>query len=440
MKKLNRVLIVGRTNIGKSTLFNRLSSTVKSLILDEEGVTRDYIKDVVNWRGKDFELVDSAGLSFKKSSDPIHEKMRMSALDLIDSAQLIAFVVDGVVGVLPEDYEISKAVHTSGKKAILLINKIDTARAQEQIHEFDRLGYKIVLPISAQHGTGVTELLDCIVEQLQGVAGEAKEQAEPEFKVVLLGKPNVGKSSLMNALLQEERSLVTNIPGTTREAVREKVQFYKETIELIDTPGVRRSRSVEEQIEELMVKSSLRAVRDANIVLLLIDASQGTVSDQELKLTYYAFDNQKKAVIILFNKTDLVDEEIRARLDHSLEEHQHLMKKVETLTISAKNGKNVGKILSLVHEVWQRYSKQFTQQELVVLFKSALAKKPLYRAERSLHFFTARQIATGPITIVLEVAEPQFWQESQLRFFENVLRDYTDLRGVPVKFIPRKGS
>jgi len=439
MKKLNRVIIVGRTNIGKSTLFNRLSSTVKSLIFDEEGVTRDYIKDVVQWKGHDFELFDSAGLSFKKNDDPIQEKMRLSALSFFESSNLILFVVDGVVSMLPEDHDIAKAIHKSGKKTVLVINKMDVKVAQEQVHDFDRLGFKKIVPISAQHGKGIGELLDAIVEELAQVGGTIELQ-EPGCSVVLLGKPNVGKSSLMNALLEQERSLVTDIPGTTREAIHEKIQFYKETIELVDTPGVRRPRSIEQELEGMMVKSALRAVRSSNIVLLLVDASSGMLSDQELKLAYYAFEDQKKALIILFNKQDLMDEQIKKDLEFNLERYEHLLDKIITLSISVKTGKNIGKILPTVHEVWQRYSHQFQQEELVVLFKQALMRTPLYRAGAPLRFYSARQIKTAPITIMLYVEKPQWFESSQLGFFENVLRSHRNLRGVPIHFVVRKAS
>jgi len=439
VKKLSRVIIVGRTNVGKSALFNRMSSTVKSLIFDEHGVTRDYVKDVVTWKDKSFELIDSAGLSLKKSTDPLLERVRLSALNLVSSAHVIIFVVDGKSGLLPEDHEISKALHKSGKKVILAINKIDTKLAQEQTYEFDRLGYKTICPISALHGTGVTDLLDTIAEALADEHGVV-EVKKAGLSVVLLGKPNVGKSSLMNQLLKEERSLVTDIPGTTREAISENIQFFKETIEITDTPGVRRKRTIDLELEGMMVKSSLRAVREADIVLLLLDAAAGKISDQELKLAYYAFDDQKKGLLLLFNKQDLTDDQTKADLEFSLEEHEHLLKKLVTMNISAKTGKNIGSILPTVHEIWERYNKQFSQEEIVVLLKQALIRTPLYRTGQMLRLMSAKQIKTAPITIVLYVDNPSWYGPSQLGFFENVLRGYTDLRGVPVHFVVRKAS
>lgn len=439
MSKLNRVLIVGRTNIGKSTLFNRLSTSVKSLTFEQEGITRDYIKDVVEWKNTQFELVDSAGLSFKKSQDVLQEKVRLSALDLLNSAQLVVFVVDGTVGMLPEDSVIAKELHKSGKNVTLVINKTDRKESKEHIYEFARLGFGEPLLISAQHGTGINELLNIIVEKLADVEPVFEEHTT-QFKVVLLGKPNVGKSSLMNALLQEQRSLVTDIPGTTREAIYESINIDTETIELIDTPGVRRQRSVTEDLENLMVKSAFRAVRDADIVLLMLDSSAGKIADQELKLAYYVFEEHKKGLILLFNKLDLMNEQLREELDFSLDEYRTLLKKVVTLNISAKTGKNVHKVLPAVQKIWQSYSHEFSQEELSVLFKRALQEKPLYSSGNVLRLYKVQQIKTRPITIALWVNEPRWFGPSQLGFFENILRSEYDLLGTPIQFTVRKAT
>lgn len=433
-----KVVIVGRTNVGKSTLFNRLSSSVKSMVLDFSGVTRDFIKDTISWDNSTFDIVDSGGLILHKAKDEIEKKVRDIALELIKEADLILFVCDGVAGVLQEDREIAKILHHNKKPVMLVINKIDTRLAQEQEYEFDMLGFKNSITISAQHGINVGDLLDSIV-RLIGPSTPSKED-EPVYRVVLLGKPNVGKSSLLNLLLDHERSIVANQPGTTREAVSEKVRFYKETIQLTDTAGVRRQRSVNEKIETLMVKSTFGAVKEADIILLLIDSSMAEISDQELKLAFYVFE-EGKALIFLFNKEDLSDEKKKKDLEFSLSPYGHLMKKVEKLNISCKSGKNVGKILPLINEVWQRYSHKFTDTELTDLFKNALAKTPLYHSGFPLMLFSVKQLKTAPITISLTVNQPSWFGESQKSFFENVLRSEYDLRGVPVLFsLRKKGS
>ena len=346
--KLPQVVIVGRTNVGKSTLFNRLSENVKAIALDLEGVTRDFLRDTISWQGKSFELVDTGGISLRKTQDPILSQSRAIALSMIESADIILFVVDGECGLVTEDREIAQLLHKHGKTVFLVINKVDIKDAAENKYDFVGLGFPQSCFISAAHGKNIIDLLELIVGHLPEPIMVDVE--EPAYKVMLLGKPNVGKSSLMNLLLQKERSIVSSEPGTTREALTERVTFYQEDIQLSDTPGVRRMRSVTEPLEGMMVQSTMQALKNADIVLLLIDASAECVVDQELKLAFYAFDSQYKALMILFNKSDLIDEATKARFDQALSEYDFLLKKIVTLNISCKTEKNVGKILPAVKE------------------------------------------------------------------------------------------
>jgi len=430
-----RVVIVGRMNVGKSTLFNRLSSDVKSLTLDYEGVTRDFLKDVVCWQDRCFELIDTGGISLRKTQDKILERVRLKAIEIVKSADIVLFVCDGKVGLLPEDREISKLLHSLSAHVVLVINKVDAAAAEENIYEFERLGHENSVEISAHHGTGIAELLEAVVQALPASGPVQKEDAS--CKVVLLGKPNVGKSSLMNLLLKKERSIVTDQPGTTREPIAETIKFYKEDMVLTDTAGVRRKRRVHEELEGLMVKTSFKALKDAHIALLLVDASEGRLSDQELKLAFYALENHK-ALMILFNKQDLVDEETAERMKFNLEPYQHLMKKVSWLRISCKSGKNIGKLLEKIQKLCARHSQTFSDEELTVFFKEALIRRPLHKFERQLRVLHVRQLSTAPITLLLIVNEPKWFGESQLAYFENQLRRAYDLEGVPVRFVTRK--
>ncbi len=433
--KLPMVLIIGRTNVGKSTLFNRLSVKVKSLTLDQEGVTRDFLKDTVCWQDHCFELIDTGGINLRKTTDSLLQKLRQRLLSLIDEAVVILFLCDGTIGLLPEDREIAKLLHKSGKQVLLLINKIDVKITQEHLHEFAQLGFASLIPISAEHGRGIGEVL----EELVALLPITKQViAEPLYKVIILGKPNVGKSSLMNLLLKQERVLVGEKPGTTREALIEKIRFYQEDIQLADTPGIRRKRAITEKLEDLMVQSAFRAVRQADIVLLMIDSAEGRIADQELKLAFYVFEQQHKALIILFNKQDITDEFTQEQLAFSLEEYKYLMDKVAQLTISCKTKKNIGKILPLVKKVWQRYSQHFSDEELTRICKEALQKKPLYRQQRQLIIRSVQQVAAAPITILLKVNESKWFGPSQLGFFDNILRRTFNLKGVPIRFIVRK--
>jgi len=437
MKKtqLPTVVIVGRTNVGKSTLFNRLSDNVKAIALNVEGVTRDFLSDTISWQGHNFNLIDTGGISLRKTTDTLLSQSRSIALSMIEKADIILFVVDGKVGLVTEDREIARLLHKHGKKVIVAVNKTDVVQAEDNKYDFNVLGFANICFISAAHGKNILELLEFIVQFLPAPI-EIEEQ-EPVYKVMLLGKPNVGKSSLMNLLLQKERSIVSEQPGTTREALAETMKFYQEDIQIADTPGVRRMRSVTEPLEGLMVQSTLRALKEADIVLLLVDGSQEHLVDQELKLAFYAFQSQYKALMIIYNKADLVEEAQKARLDHSIEEYTFLLDKLVSLSISCKTGKNVGKVLPAVKELWQRYCQQFDQNTLTQLFKEASIRRPLYHNKSLLMFYSAHQVSTAPITILMNVNEPLWFGESQLTYYEKVLRKKFDLRGVPIKFIVR---
>ena len=435
-RKLPKVVIIGRMNVGKSTLFNRLSEDVKSLTLDYEGVTRDFVTDVVCWQDVCFELIDSGGISLKKADDPLTEQVRQIALQLLEDAAAILFVVDGTVGITNQDRELATFLHKLGKSVLLVINKIDSKRAQELQFEFQKFAFKPTYAISAQHGQGIAELLDGLLQVLPKKLPEAVEE-KSRLSITLLGKPNVGKSSLMNTLLEQKRVLVAELPGTTREAITDQIRFYKETITITDTPGIRRKRSVEEPLEKLMVKSAFQAVKHSDIILLLVDGSEGTISDQELKLAFYTFE-QGKAFILLINKVDLMDEQMHADLENKMSRYRHLFDHIPLLFISCKTQKNVGKVLPLITQVWQRYNHRFSDDELTTFFKDALHRTPLYHTGELLTVWQVKQIRTAPPTLLLRVNRPQWFGQSQLAFFENRMRKQYDLKGVPVAFVVRK--
>ncbi len=439
MSKKAKVMIVGRVNVGKSTLFNRLSRRVKSITLDYEGVTRDFLKEEVSWKDSMFDLIDTGGIHLKKTQDPLFETMRKQILELIKQADVIIFMVDGTVGILPEDRELARFVHKLNKPLILAVNKMDTKQAQERLYEFDRLGIKDIVAMAAEHGKGVSDLLDKVAELLPAEIRHEPD-VKPAFKIMLLGKPNVGKSSLMNELIQKERAIVSEEPGTTREAISEQFSFYKEVISITDVPGLRRKRAVSEELETLMVKSAFSALRTTDIVLLLIDGSSHTLVDQELKLAFYVFQDQYKALILLINKADLMTEQSEAGLKQSLLLYKHFIKNIPVMNISCKTGKNIGRIMPLIKKVWDRVSQKFDDAELQLLFIEAAKKKPLYRNRMPLLVYRVRQVRSAPVTIEMVVNESKWFGPSQISFFENILRSEYDMIGVPIKFIIRKGK
>ena len=430
---LPMVIIVGRTNVGKSTLFNRLSVKAESITLDQEGVTRDFIKDVISWNGRNFELIDTSGMT-TQSNDPIMEKVRTNVLTWLDKADVILFVIDGAVGLLPEDRELARLLRSYGKKVFLIVNKSDRRETADNMAELEQLGFKHTFALSAQHAKGIGDLLEALVEDM--AIAQAPKEEKRICKTVLLGKPNVGKSSLMNLLLNEERSIVHDVAGTTREAIGEKINFYKAEIQITDTAGVQLKQILMKSLD-LNRKSSFKAVQDADIVLVLVDSSDGKLADQEIKLIWYALDNFK-AVLLLFNKQDLMEPSVEDNLKYSLEENQRIMNKVPHLDISCKTGKNIGKILPMIQTLWERYTQQFSDNDLSFLCKDALLHKPLYHQTKLLRLFKVKQVRNAPITLLMIVNEVSWFGQSQLAFFEGILRKKYDLQGIPINFIVRK--
>lgn len=435
-KQLPQVVIVGRMNVGKSTLFNKLAEDIKSITLDYAGVTRDVLKDTVEWQGKSFELIDTGGIQLRKTSDHILETVRQKALAMLEQAEIVLFVVDGKAGVMAEDKELAHAIRKKTKHLILVVNKVDVKNAREQLYDFYALPHDAVVAISAEHGQGLEDVLEEIASRLPATTSKVEE--DPAYRVVFLGRPNVGKSSLMNKLLDEERSIVADMPGTTREAVTEMLSFYKENLTLTDTPGIRRKRAVNEEVEQLMVKSSFRALKRSDIVVLMIDASQAGLVDQELKLAFYAFEEQHKGLIILVNKADLLDEYKKAALEDSFSQYPHLLDKVPVLYLSCKTGQNIGRVLPLIKKVKERYYQEIERDELSELLLRALRSRPLMHAKQELVVRRLRQLAKGPFTLGLATPHIEWFGPSQLRFFENILRKKYDFVGAPIRFILRK--
>ena len=446
IKKRPKVLLVGRTNVGKSTIFNRILGKTASIVFDQEGVTRDYISEEITWDDKTFNLIDTGGLSFSKKTTHdadtklFQEYIQENVLKILEEAAVILFVCDGKNGLTAEDEQVAKVLHKlKNIPIILLVNKADNVNLfQEHAHVFNRLGFSKKIEVSALHGTGINTMLDEVVFLLGTTGIPTQEIAEPEFKVAIVGRPNVGKSSLMNLLTKQDRSIVSDIPGTTREAVSEKIVFDSNVIQLTDTAGVRRQSRVNEDLETLMVKSSLSTMRTADLIILVIDASEGKINDQELKLLFYAIEQHKPA-LILFNKADLlaVDDYAQQLLKKSIDEYTFVLKKFQTLSISCLTKKNIGRILAAIYELAQRCAQQFDPIELDELVTQAFQKKPMYHKRMQIKLMRVKQISGTVPTFILYSNYPQWFETSQLGFVENILRKAYDLRGCPIKFFPR---
>ncbi|MFA6263657.1 MAG: ribosome biogenesis GTPase Der [Candidatus Babeliales bacterium] len=428
-----QVLLVGRTNVGKSTLFNRMTKQNRSIVFERAGVTRDYLQELVDWKGKSFVLVDTGGLSFERNKDDISQRVYTKVIELFDAATLILFVVDGKHGPVEEDTRIASVLRKSNKPVIVVVNKADNQTiVEDTLPEFYALGFEQLIPVSGIHGSGIGTLLGTIA---QAVPLPAQVQASaPSYNVTIIGKPNVGKSSLMNLLIKHERSIVSPIAGTTREAISELTYHCNDLIQITDTAGVRRSRKVEDDLEELMVKSSLQAIRTADIILVVIDASEGKIADQELKLLFYAYE-QKKMIIVVFNKTDLLDDYHTSTLKQSIDEYKFILKKLPQMWISCVTEKNVIKIFNQITNVWQRCSQTFEPLTLDETVQRSLAHKHLYHTTEQLKVFKITPLQATTPTFILQVNYPEWFGPSELSCIENILRDAYDLLGCPVSLI-----
>ncbi len=435
MSLMHKVAIVGRMNVGKSSLFNRMAPHVKSLILDFEGVTRDMVTDFVTWNDVKFEIIDTGGIDLcKKPSDTMICMVTDRVKKVLDLASVVLFVVDGQTGITAQDMQIRKFLHTLGKPVIVLVNKVDSQYQDEMLNQFYSLGFDDVFGVSAVHSRNIADVLDAVIAKFADIKlSEKVIDDTPEFKVALLGRPNAGKSSLMNLLLNQDFSIVSPVAGTTREALRKRIAFNKNVIELIDTAGVRKKHNVDTELESMMVTNALQAAKRAHIVLAVLDVDEPELSAQELKLTSFAFDNGS-AVIVLFNKQDLLDDYKKERLNASLDQYKYFLQKLETINISCKTEKNIGKVLPMVQDVWQRFGMKLTDRFLTDLFVAAISKTPIFKNGQQIFLYKARQVGNAPMRIELVVKNVVIFDDSHKAFFENVLRKAVDLKSVPVFF------
>ena len=434
MLKYSKVVVVGRTNVGKSTLFNRLVGAKKSMVFDRDGVTRDHITSPLQWEGVTFDLVDTGGMITHKGIDEISKMMRKRLDALLEEAALIVFVVDAKCGLVAADREIARLLHNTKKPVVVVVNKCDDSnQAQLDAGEFYALGFEKVLSVSAIHGKGISDLLNYMVTYVRPASAIPER---PAFRLVLLGKPNVGKSSLLNLLLREERSIVSDVPGTTREAIHERLMFHQQSIDIIDTAGVRRQKKVDDDLEELMIKSSLQAVREADIVMIMVDASEKRLLDQELKLLFYAYE-QKKGIVLIFNKCDLIDEIQREELEYNIAEYDFILKKLPINYISCVNKKNLGRVLQVVDQVWKRMRQEFDPAEVEEYMRESLFHRPMYAKNELIRVWRVRPVPGRVPTFAVHVADPALLNESHLGHLENLLRKKYDLKGCPVSLLLR---
>ena len=432
--ELTKVAIVGRPNVGKSTLFNRFIGRKKAIIHDMPGTTRDRNDYEVNWKDKKFIVTDTAGWSGDES---VFSKDMGRQLNLaVKEADIILFVVDGLTGIHPFDAEIAKQIRLSKKTAICVVNKIDTQAAEAKGYEFYELGLDEVVFVSANHGRNINELLDKVWSNIK--YDRRNKKSDEILKIILVGKPNVGKSSLVNTVSKEERRIVTDTPGTTRDSLSVKVKVEEKEYILIDTAGLHRGSKVKDDMEYLSTLSTDYAIEDADVAVLVADASQG-IGETETKIARLLYE-KRKPVIVAVNKWDLIEdkEEAAKYFTEQFRDRVKFMNWADVIFISAKTGQRLERIFKEAELVYKQYTKQLTQEELNEVIRDAVAAKPLVRKGKVLKFKEYAQVATKPPVFIFSVNDMELLHFSYERFLENRFRERFGFYGTPIvlKFRP----
>lgn len=438
------VALVGRPNVGKSTLFNRIVGKRLAVVSEVAGTTRDRLYAEAEWGGVHFMLVDTGGIELLEGwhTEPLSEDseqflpaIRRQAAVAIEEADAVVLVVDGVAGITAADREVADILRQTAKPVFIAANKLESSNLQDDAFEFYELGLGEVIPMSALHGRGVAELLDRLIEELP--PGEPPEEDET-VKVALLGRPNVGKSTLLNRLLGEERAIVSPIAGTTRDAFDTRFRWHGQPFTLIDTAGIRRRGRIDVGVEKYSVLRTLRAMERADVILLLLDGVEG-VTAQDLHIAGMLQEEQRAGVIVLVNKWDAVEKDAHTiyTVEQEVRQRFDFMPYAPVLFISAETGQRVHKIMPLIVEVNEARYQRLSTANLNRILREALARHaPPGKASR-LKFFYATQVAVAPPTFVFFVNEPELVHFTYRRYLENQIRAFYPFTGTPVKLIFR---
>ncbi|HEU4691344.1 MAG TPA: ribosome biogenesis GTPase Der [Vicinamibacterales bacterium] len=434
-RSLPSVVLVGRPNVGKSTLFNRLTRTRRAIVTPIPGTTRDVLAQPVEWEGTHFELTDTGGM-FGASEDPLHELVLERGRRAIIDADLLVLVVDGREGLVGGDRDIARAVREAGKPALLAVNKIDDRRARSGALEMYQLGFDPVLEIAAEHGDGVGDLMDAIVRALPA-SGASSAPKPSEVKVAIVGRPNAGKSSLVNRLLREERMIVSEMPGTTRDAVDTVLTWHKRTFRIVDTAGIRRPGRVGRggQVEAVSVMLARRSIEAADVVVLVVDASQGA-TDQDAAIAGEA-DRLGRGIIIVANKWDLTKDngpDFVKGFDAELRRQLKFLDYAKILHVSALTGERTPRLLEAIDKVAESRQQRVRTTELNKFVERVAAEHPPASPGKGhVRILYAAQTSVAPPTFVFFTNIATTFHFSYQRYLENRLREEFGFEGTPIR-------
>ncbi|MER1985447.1 MAG: ribosome biogenesis GTPase Der [Solibacillus sp.] len=428
------IAIVGRPNVGKSTIFNRIVGERVSIVEDIPGVTRDRIYSSADWLAHEFNIIDTGGIEI--GDEPFLEQIRQQAEIAIDEADVIIFMTNGREGVTTADEQVAKILYRTKKPVVLAVNKVDNPDMREMIYDFYSLGFGEPWPISGSHGLGLGDLLDECAKHFPEPGEEQYD--EDTIKFSLIGRPNVGKSSLVNAFLGEDRVIVSDISGTTRDAIDSPYSYDGQDYVIIDTAGMRKKGKVYESTEKYSVLRALRAIERSDVVLVVFNAEEG-IQEQDKKIAGYAHE-AGKAVIIVVNKWDALvkDDKTMKNYETQIREHFLFLDYAPIIFVSAKTKQRVLNILPIIQRVSENHAMRIQSSVLNELIEDAVARNPAPTDKgRRLRLYYATQVAIKPPTFVVFVNEPELMHFSYERFLENRIRETFDFEGTPIRLITR---
>jgi GTP-binding protein len=430
------VAIVGRTNVGKSTLLNRLAGRQIAVVADLPGTTRDRVFAFVSWQGRELTVVDTGGWQAQPTTS-LEQKVKQQVQAAIAQADVIIFLVDVKDGTIGADEEIADVLRAAKKPSILAVNKVDSAKQANQVADFYRLGMGEPVAISAHHNLGIDDLMNAMLACLPAQPVSIVEPAEA--KVAIVGRPNVGKSTLLNALLGQERAIVNECPGTTRDSLDAMIRWGDKEILLVDTAGIKRRGRVNAGVDYYSLLRALQAINRCDVALLLIDAGE-FITAQDMHIAGYIID-AGKGVMLLVNKWDLIPREQRQIFKQGMEQRLRFASYIPVIYISAKLESGINEVLPQAWEVCQERQKQIRQAEVDELVKQVVRSYPPPRiGSRRLHVTRAYQDEAQPATFVLHVNDPKLVHFSYRRYLQNKLRQDFGFRGVPLKLIFTKAG
>ena len=432
------VAIVGRPNVGKSTLFNRLVGARKAIVEDIPGVTRDRLYDNAEWLGREFIVIDTGGIRFDEG-DIFTREIKWQAELAIEEADVLLLVVDSQEGVTGEDQQVADLLRRSGKPVILAANKVEDFGRQLDYYEFYQLGLGDPIPVSAMHGMNTNDLLDAVIDKFEPTENYAEDP--DAIKIAIVGRPNVGKSSLVNALLGETRVIVSDVPGTTRDAIDTPFEYQGQKYILIDTAGVRKKSRVRIPTEKYSIIRTLKSIERADVALIMIDA-EDKVTEQDQRIAGYVHEQHKPSIIVV-NKWDLIEKDGRTmhEFDQDIREELKFLAYAPLMYVSALTKRRIFKVIELVDFIAEQNHRRIGTAELNQVLNEAMLINPLPGGgNKKIKILYSTQVATAPPTFVLFANRPDDVHFSYLRYLENALRKNFGFEGTPIRLIVRQNE